>query len=530
MTATERKQSSLINQSAWILLAKVTGFALNMVLPLLVVRYLTQDNVGVYRQSFLVASNAVLVLPLGFSMSAYYFLNRDPDRHPLVVMNILIFNCLMGAAAFVALFLFPEILGSTFNSAELARLSPLIGLVVWVWIFAGFLETAAISLQEARLAAGFIVFTQLLKTVLMTAAVVYFQSVDSLLYAVLVLFSLQAVLMVWYLNRRFPRFWARVDLPFFRKQMAYAIPFGLSVMLYVLQTDIHNYFVSHSFSAAEFAIYSVGCFQLPLVAMLWESVGAVMIPKMSQLQDQGRTREMLELTVKATQKLTFFYFPLFGFLMIVADEFITTLFTRDYQASAAIFRVNLLTLPLFSFVVDPITRAFPSAGRFLLKVRVGIFIAVFAVFWAGLGRFGLVEMIGIVVGSVLVERIAASWISARMLEGRFEDLKLFWTTAKIALAAVAAAAILFAVYLAAAEVLMTAALSVSQKTLGLFGTAKGVEFVGGSIFLSICFAVYAAVYLLIANSLGAIEADDKDRAIGYLRRLNPWRRAQAGAI
>lgn len=530
MTATERKQTSLLNQSAWILLAKVTGFALNMILPLLVVRYLTQENVGIYRQSFLVASNAVLVLPLGFSMSAYYFLNRDPEKHPSVIFNILFFNCVMGAVAFIVLFFFPNILGSAFQSPELARLSPLIGVVVWVWIFASFLETAAISLQEARLAAGFIVFTQLLKTALMTLSVVAFGSVDSLLYAALLLFSLQAVLMLWYLNRRFPTFWTSVDFRFFGRQMAYAIPFGLSVLLYVLQTDIHNYFVSHSFSAAEFAIYSVGCFQLPLVAMLWESVGAVMIPKMSQLQDQNKTREMLELTVKATQKLTLVYFPLFAFLFIVSDEFITTLFTKDYQASAAIFRVNLLTLPLFSFVVDPITRAFPYAGRFLLKVRIGIFVGVFAVFWAGLGRFGLTEMIGIVVISVLVERIAAGWISARMLEVRIDDLKLFSTIGKIAIAAALSAAVLLGIYIVASERLMAAAMSFSVLALDSLSITKGAEFVGGSIFLAICFAVYGATYLLIANILGAIEAEDKERAFSYLRRLNPWSGQRARAV
>ena len=98
----ERKQNetSLTRQSAWILAAKVVGFALNTVLPLLVVRYLTQESVGVYRQAFLVASNAVLVLPLGLSMSAYYFLNREPEKHPAVVLNILLFNFLMGMAAF----------------------------------------------------------------------------------------------------------------------------------------------------------------------------------------------------------------------------------------------------------------------------------------------------------------------------------------------------------------------------------------------------------------------------------------------
>ena len=163
MNEMPRRKSSLTSQSAWILFAKVTGFGLNTLFPLLIVRYLTQENVGVYRQAFLVASNAVLVLPLGFSMSAYYFLNREPEKHSATVFNILIFNFVMGGLAFLTLFFFPQILGSAFQNQEMTRLAPLIGIVIWLWIFSSFLETVALAMQEARLTAFFIVSAQLLK-------------------------------------------------------------------------------------------------------------------------------------------------------------------------------------------------------------------------------------------------------------------------------------------------------------------------------------------------------------------------------
>ncbi|MGD9562324.1 MAG: lipopolysaccharide biosynthesis protein [Pyrinomonadaceae bacterium] len=526
MAEAERKKRSLTEQSAWILIAKVFGFVLNTALPLLVVRYLTQENVGVYRQAFLVAANAVLVLPLGFSMSAYYFLNRDPGKRSATVLNILIFNFVMGAAAFVVLLSFPQILGAAFTSPELERLAPLIGIVIWLWIFSGFLETAALALQEARLAAGFIVLSQLVKTLFMIIAVVAYENVDSLIFAAIIVFAVQSLVLVAYLKDRFPRFWKDFDPKFFQKQLAYALPFGLSVLLYVIQTDAHNYFVSHSFSAAEFAIYSVGCFQLPLIALLYESVGSVMIPRMSEMQDAGQKHEMLEMTVAATQKLAFFYFPLFCFLMIVAGEFITTLFTREYAASTTIFRVNLLALPLFSLVVDPIMRAFAQAGRLLLKIRVAIGATLFIIFWLGIGRFGLIEMISIVVAAILIEKLVCAWLSIKMLEACPADIALLKTTGKIALAACAAAAVLLCVYLVGAERLMDASMVISRGVLGRLDLAKAAEFVGGCIFLGTCFAIYATSYLAAAGLLGAIDADDKERVRNLLRRVFPRRAAE----
>ncbi len=529
MTEIGRKKSSLTSQSAWILVAKFIGFVVNTILPLLVVRYLSIDNVGVYRQSFLVAADAVLVLPLGLSMSAYYFLNRDPEKQPAAVLNIVAFNFVMGAAAFSLLFFFPEVLGSTFRSPELERLAPVIGLAIWLWLFAAFLETAALALQEARLAAGFIVLFNVLKASFMVFAVIVYGSVDSLLYAAIIMFAVQSAVLVAFLQYRFPRFWTAIDLPFFRKQLAYALPFGFSVLLYVGQSDAHNYFVSHSFSAAEFAIYSVGCFQLPLIAMLYESVGAVMIPRMSQLQDENKKREILQLAVAATQKLAFFYFPLFAFLMIVADELITTLFTNDYAASANIFRINLFTLPLYCLMVDPITRAFIYAGRFLLKVRIVICVVLFTVFWLGIGRFGLIEMISVVVLAILFEKLMAAWISARMLEARLTDIALFRSIGRLAIAAAIAAGGLLAFYLVVGGRLLETTVSISRQALAAVDISKGHDLLGGCVFLGICFVFYGSAYLVAASLLGAIDPDDKERLFHAVGRFVRWKKVEEEA-
>ena len=88
-----------------------------------------------------------------------------------------------------------------------------------------------------------------------------------------------------------------------RQQLTYALPFGLAALLYSSQTDVHNFFVGNKFSAADFAVYSIGCFQLPLIWVLYESVSAVVIPKMSELQANGEKRQMIALSVNAMLKL-----------------------------------------------------------------------------------------------------------------------------------------------------------------------------------------------------------------------------------
>ena len=256
--------------------AKVVAFAFSFVLPLLIVRALTQEAVGHYREAFQVITNAVVILPLGFSMSAYYFLARESgERRAASIFNILIFNFVVGGLACLTLFLFPQIIGNIFQSEELLRLAPKIGVVIWIWMVATLLETGAIANQEARAATAFIIFAQFSKTLFMGAAVFAFATVESFIYAAIIQGVLQTFILLSYLRLRFPRFWHAFDAGFFWEQMRYAIPFGLTGVLWIAQTEIHTYFVGYKFSPSEFAVYAYGCFQVPLIAMLSESVTSV---------------------------------------------------------------------------------------------------------------------------------------------------------------------------------------------------------------------------------------------------------------
>ena len=80
MEDNEEKRGSLTNQSAWLLMAKVIGFALSFLLPLLVVRILDKAAFGVYRQVFVIIVNATGILAFGVGLTAYYFLAREKEK------------------------------------------------------------------------------------------------------------------------------------------------------------------------------------------------------------------------------------------------------------------------------------------------------------------------------------------------------------------------------------------------------------------------------------------------------------------
>ena len=304
---------SLTSLAFWLLVGKVISFALSVVLPLLLVRKLSKEEFGLYRQAFLVVGTAIQMLPLGIAMSAYYFLPREPKLRGQVMLNVLLCHAFATGLAFIALLFSPQLLHLIFNSSELEPYAPLIGLVIFLWGVSYFLETAVVANQESQLAATLIIVAQFSKTIFMVTAAVVFASVKGLLYAAIFQGVAQTILLIGYLERRFPGFWRHFDRDLLRRQLSYAIPLGLAGAVYTLETDYHNYFVSNRFGPVNFAIYSIGCLDIPLVSLLGEAVSSVMIPRASLLQRDGNQRELVLLSVRAMRKLAlaFFRFMLF---------------------------------------------------------------------------------------------------------------------------------------------------------------------------------------------------------------------------
>lgn len=508
------KNVSLKTQSAWLLFAKIVGFIFTLLLPLLIVRFLSQEKVGVYRQVFQIIINANAILPLGVSMSAYYFLSRAKEKRSAAIFNILIFNFLVGGLACLTLFLYPQLIGNLFQSAEITQLAPKIGIVIWLWIFSSFLETVAVANQEARTATAFIILAQFTKTLLMVSAVILFATVESFVYAAMIQAGLQTIVLFVYLNSRFPRFWTHFDFKFFREQLIYAIPFGLAGLLWTMQTDIHNYFVGYRFSASEYAIYAYGCFELPLIAMLSESVTSVLIPRMSKLQAENDKREMIRLTARTMQKLAFFYFPIYLFLIITAQTFIVTLFTRNYAASVPIFVINLTLMPFYIWVVDPIVRSYQELGKFLLTLRIFIFIALVSALYFGIQNFDLRGMIAIVVVVTLTEKFISSIAVLRKLEVKKDDISLLNGVVKTAIASLAAGFFTFLFYSQLNEKLSAVSANFAVNYLG-FAKISVIDFISGVFVLSLSFSIFTPIYLLCANFFGLIDEEEKD----YLKRI-----------
>jgi len=424
-SATTKQPPGLATQAFWLTASKLLAATLNVGLPILLVRLLPQTEYGILKEALLFVSTAASVATFGVGMSAYYYVPRQPERGGQIALNILVYNFIAGWIPLLLIVFYPGILRSLFRTDALTPLAWLLGLLVLLTLSAGLVQQIPTALQDVRYSTIFIVGTQAVRAITLAAAALWFRTVESIIWASVLNQVLAIALLYWYLDGKFPRFWAQFDWEFFKEQLAYALPYGAFGMMWVIQQNLDNYFVSASLGPKWYAIYSVGWVEVPLLTLAVESVASVMIVRVSALEKENRKADIRYVTAAATNRLAAIQFPMFAVLFVAGHDLIVLLYTRTYEQSANIFLVSIVLLLLGVFLLDPIIRAYKHLRNFLLGVRLCIFAALFCVLGPVIHHFGMMGAAVTAVVAQVFERFIIAWAAARVVEASPRDVRLY---------------------------------------------------------------------------------------------------------
>ena len=438
------KSEELTQRAALIMAANVLATVMSFALPLALVRTLSQSDYGLYKQAFQIMASALGLLNLQVAVSVFYFTARAPEKKLQVVLNVVLFYSMVGALVFLVFLFWPSWVTLIFHGSDLVPHVPLLGFAILLWVVSTNLEAVPIAAGDVRIASVLIVASQLSKAILMLIAGLSFGSITAILTAAIVQGLMQMSYMAIYIRWRFGRFLAPIDWPLFRVQIGNALPFGIGGVAAIVQNDMHSYFVSHYFDPATFAIYAVGCFQIPLLAMLATSFASALNPELAKHKETDDHQAIIDLWMDVIRKLAFFFVPVFGLLFVLRREFVTFLFTADYTASVPIFAINLLGVLLGIFVHLHVLRLFHQLRFFRLKLYLVLIPVTWGALYVGLSTGGL---IGVAVAGVCIQTLDAGITLARIkreLKMSRGDLhRLTSLLFKIGAAAVVAALVCF---------------------------------------------------------------------------------------
>jgi O-antigen/teichoic acid export membrane protein len=207
----------------------------------------------------------------------------------------------------------------------------------------------------------------------------------------------------------------RPDLSLLRKQLAYALPFAAAVTLEITQGSLHQFVVAHRYDTATFAIYSVGCLQIPLVDFVATGASSVLMVKMGERSGPSAHAARLELWHEAVRKLALLLFPLVVLLLVAGHELIVFLFTERFRASVPVFLISSLTIGLAALPTDSALRTYRQTSVLVVMNVIRLLVVAVSILPL-LATFGLPgAAVSLVLGTLAVKTFALARIR-RMLD------------------------------------------------------------------------------------------------------------------
>jgi O-antigen/teichoic acid export membrane protein len=307
--------------------------------------------------------------------------------------------------------------------------------------------------------------------------------------------------LLWYLRKTFPGFWRHFDFSVFREQASYVAPLGLAGLAYTAQSDLHSYIVAEHFSVEDYAIYSIGSGQLPLINTVRDALVSVLLARISSLQQNGATDQIRVLMLRAVRKLSAMYIPVAACLLVLGREFLITVYTAKFVSSLPFLMLNVLLLPLAGMITDPVLRAYAAYRYVTLKVRLTMLVVLVILALSSIQYLGMIGVMASYVFCVTAERLLLFRLTMRILNATWADWKLVADVWKYVAAAVVAG-------------------------LCVLGMKAVLPDAKPQLILCIGAALFSVIYIAAIHVSGAIEDDERrmiNRVTARYLRLNVFR-------
>ncbi len=432
---------SLMGRAGPLVLARLFTAGLTFSIPLVLARVLRLEDYGTYKQLILIATTLYQVLPFGMAQSLYFFVPRVEEKRPYFFQT-LAFLLLAGAGAAALIFAFADPISAQFSNPALARHKLTLAVYAGSLIASFPLEISLTSQGRTKLSAKSYLVWDGLRTLAMVLPVLFGVGLHGMMVCLAALMALR-VAVTWVVMLKLsegPLWRARL----FLNQLVYAAPFGAAMCLNFPQQAAHQYAVSATVSPELFALYAVGCFQMPLVDLLYTPTSEVLMVQLGELEKQGRPELGATAFRDATAKLAYAFLPMGAFLFAAAPEFIGALFGAKFLPAVPLFRVSVLGTVLAILPMDGVLRARNQTRHiflsYLLKAVITVPLVYFGVrrfgMYGGIASWALAELAG---KALLLSRIPHA-LSSPGHTVRLREVLPFPALGKAALAAAAAAA------------------------------------------------------------------------------------------
>lgn len=361
--------TSLSDKAGLLITANLIKYAVGFMLPMVVVRMLSQSDYGTYQQLILVGEATAGLMIFGLPTSVYYFYNNvAAERRPALIAQTSLMLLLSGALASLAVFGGATVIAASLDNPSMAGLLSIYAVSIAFIIASEHSIAFMIAQDRYVLAICFETGEIIVRVALLLAPLLFGYGIDGLVAGIVIYSVLRFLLRSMSLfTRGRMQFsgWSKHMFPL--EQLRYSVPLALVSLTVLVGNTFNKGFIAASFSPIDYAIFAVGNFSIPFAAIFQTSVANVLRATLPRLVQEEKLAEIVEILRESARKLSIIALPLFIFLYGYASEVINLLFTAKYAQSVPIFQIFLLELPLEMLMLSPVPQAF---GRTKLNLYI----------------------------------------------------------------------------------------------------------------------------------------------------------------
>ncbi|HEV2227945.1 MAG TPA: hypothetical protein VGR86_03240 [Steroidobacteraceae bacterium] len=391
--------------------ANALDYAIQFLLPVVLVRYLSPAAFGGYRLLWLVTGTVMAIVTQAMAGSLYYFLPRsDADGKRLYINQAILY--LAAAGLIGACAVSPLNPWLPHNVRALVGEQVIVPLFVMLWVMASLLDLIGTAEERVAWQARATVGLSALRALALSATAMLTRELEPVLLALLGFAAFKLALLLGYVARHHG-----IRGPFLRRsafadQLRQSAPFGFAGALYGLRGQADQWVASLLFPVALFASFSIAALLGPLVHLCRQSVGQAFLPSVSRLEAAGDTRGMLALNSRASVMVATLAYPLLAFAFVFGREIVTVIYTSAYVDAVPVMRIYILGL--IALVIEPATiMLLLRQGAF--SMRIGVLALLFSVVvsFAGARLFGLAGAAAGSVTAIYFEHFTTLWRISR---------------------------------------------------------------------------------------------------------------------
>ncbi|WP_314441587.1 lipopolysaccharide biosynthesis protein [Massilia timonae] len=385
----------LSRSAAFLTAGGMVEFALQFLLPVILVRQLDADTFGQYRFLTLMLGTALAMAPAFMPQALYYFLPRAGGRQLTVIGNALAYLACMGLA--VALLASPASplagnLSRALHGATHGLSALYLGLSVLLTI------TTTLAIAEGRILwhCSTELALALLRTALVALAAILSHDIAWVLAALVLDAALRLAVLAAYFLTRPGGARLRCAPASLLAQLRYALPFAAGGSLFAMRAQADGWIAASLLPTHVFAAFTIGAVVLPVASLIRQPINSAMLPHLNRAFAGGARAEVHALLLKGSGAATLLLAPLAGALFLLAPEIVALVYTERYLAAVPVMRLYLLLVALQSVAVGFAMPAL-DMGRLALRINLAGLALSAALSLAGVHWFGLA---GAALGSV----------------------------------------------------------------------------------------------------------------------------------